>query len=131
MSTAAPHLPERAAIDAYGNGGFRFADMSHQGSLLILPSGMYSWSPRDAGALSQGDFQAVWSEAADIGFLLLGTGDEQIWPNRDIEREFVHKGVALEVMQTGAAVRTYNVLIAEQRPVAAALIAVDSHRLRQ
>ena len=115
-------------IDAYGNGGFRFGGMSHKGSLLILPSGMYSWPPRDAGALDLDDFRPVWQEAADIGFVLLGTGDEQIWPDKQIEREFVHQGVALEVMQTGAAVRTYNVLIAEQRPVAAALIAVDSHR---
>ena len=115
-------------IDAYGNSGFRFRDMSHKGSLLILPSGMYSWPPREASALSTADFEAVWQEAPEIGFLLLGTGDVQTWPDREIERTFVDHDVALEVMQTGAAVRTYNILIGEQRPVAAALIAVDSHR---
>lgn len=105
--------------------------MSHQGSLLILPSGMYSWEPRDADSLKADDFSLAWKEAADIGFLILGTGADQAWPDSSIEREFVEHGIALEVMQTGAAVRTYNVLIAERRPVAAALIAVDSHRLEK
>ena len=73
-------------IDAYGNSGFRFRDMSHKGSLLILPSGMYSWPPADASALRSADFDAVWQEASDIGFLLLGTGDVQTWPDREIER---------------------------------------------
>ena len=89
---------------------------------------MYSWPPKDASSLLLADFDAVWQEASEIGFLLLGTGDVQTWPDREVERAFVEHGVALEVMQTGAAVRTYNVLIGEQRPVAAALIAVDSHR---
>ena len=43
MRPAPAHYPARAPIDAYGNGGFRFADMSHKGSLIIVPSGIYAW----------------------------------------------------------------------------------------
>ncbi len=123
-----PHLPERAPIDAYGNGGFRFAGMSHRGSLLIVPSGIYGWPVGDAAHTGLDDFAMVWPEADEIGFVLFGTGDAQVWPPREVERAFSEKGIGLEVMQTGAAVRTYNVLLAERRPVAAALIAVEDHR---
>ena len=53
------HFPGRAPIDAYGNGGFRFADMSHRGSLLCLPSGIYGWEPKDPLALTSDDFARV------------------------------------------------------------------------
>ena len=43
MRAPQAHFPRRAPIDAYGNGGFRFADMSHRGSILIVPSGVYAW----------------------------------------------------------------------------------------
>ena len=52
-----PHLPGRYAIDAFGAGGFRFGDMSHRGSLLILPSGMWAWpvgEPAAVGAFEVG-----------------------------------------------------------------------------
>ena len=123
-----PHLPEPVAIEAYGNGGFRFSGMSHNGSLLIVPSGIYSWPVSTIDKATPDDFSAVWDEADQIGFLLLGTGLIQTWPDQAIESAFSDAGVALEIMQTGAAVRTYNVLLAEKRPVAAALIAVESHR---
>ena len=55
-----PHYPGRAPIDAYGNGGFRFAGMSHQGSLLVLPSGMYRWDVGDLAMLKPGDFDLVF-----------------------------------------------------------------------
>ena len=69
-----PHYPGRAPIDAYGNGGFRFAGMSHLGSLLVLPSGMYRWDVGDLASLKPGDFDLVFSEANGLDFLLLGTG---------------------------------------------------------
>ena len=56
-------FPGRALLDAYGNGGFRFAEMSHRGSLLLLPSGIYAWPPMDFAQLSVGDFDKVFAEA--------------------------------------------------------------------
>jgi uncharacterized protein len=121
----APHYPGRAAIEAYGNGGFRFAQMSHRGSILCLPSGIYAWEETGAEALAADSFARVFEEAQDIGFLLLGTGRKQVFPSADARDAFTRARIGLEVMDTGAACRTYNVLLAEARPVAAALIAVD------
>jgi uncharacterized protein len=70
-------------------------------------------------------FAKVFEARNEVGFVLFGTGDEQRWPSRAVERRFEAEGIGLECMATGAAVRTYNILLAEQRPVAAALIAVD------
>ena len=125
MSATTPHYPGRAPIDAYGNGGFHFADMSHRGSILCLPSGVYGWEVTHATLLTLDIFAAVLAEAADIGFLLLGTGARQVFPSKEIAKAFADAGLGLEPMTTGSAARTYNVLLAEHRRVAAALIAVD------
>src|SRR4051794_208757 len=72
----AAHFPGRAPIEAYGNGGFRFADMSHRGSLLCLPSGIYGWEPADPLALTAADFERILGEADKIEVLLVGSGKE-------------------------------------------------------
>jgi uncharacterized protein len=118
-------FPGRAPLDAYGNGGFRFADMSHRGSLLLLPSGIYAWPPVSFDALCGNDFVDVFAEVDEIGFLLLGCGSTMQLPDDDIRAVFRENAVGLEAMDTGAAARTYNVLLGEKRAVAAALIAVD------
>ena len=119
-----PHYPARAPIDAYGNGGFRFAGMSHLGSLLVLPSGMYRWDVVDLAALKPGDFNLVFNEAMDLDFLLLGTGLTMSRPPKAIVETFAKRNIRLDFMSTGSAVRTYGVLLAEKRKVAAAFIAV-------
>jgi uncharacterized protein len=124
MSAADARYPGRPPIDAYGNGGFRFADMSHRGSILCLPSGVYAWEPVQPGALEASDLGQALAERAELDLLLLGTGQEQVRPSPELRRAFVEAGVALEAMDTGAACRTYNVLPAEGRPVGAALVAV-------
>lgn len=119
------HFPGRPPIDAYGNGGFRFADMSHRGSLLLLPSGVRDWHPNDPNRLDAGDFAAVLREASDIEILLVGTGVDLKPLPRDVRPLLREAGISADPMSTGAAVRTYNVLLAEERAVAAMLIAVD------
>jgi uncharacterized protein len=119
------HFPGRAPIEAYGNGGFRFADMSHRGSILCLPSGIYGWEPLDRSALVVDDLAKVLAEAGDIQVLLVGTGRELKPLGRELRDAFKSEGISADPMATGAAVRTYNVLLAEDRAVAAALIAVD------
>jgi uncharacterized protein len=120
-----PHYPGRAPIDAYGNGGFRFASMSHRGSLLLLPSGIYGWDVTRFEELRLAHLAIVLAGRDAIDFLLLGTGDEQQFPNSEIRSAFEAVRMGLEPMTTGAAARTYNVLLAEKRRVAAALIAVS------
>lgn len=124
MAQGLAHFPRPTPIDAYGNGGFRFAGMSHRGSLLILPSGIYGWAVPDSGSLTVAALDQVIAERENIGFLLLGMGVAMRRPDPEVRRAFEAAGVGLEPMDTGAACRTFNVLLAERRPVAAALIAV-------
>ena len=120
-----PFYPGRAPIDAYGNGGFRFAGMSHQGSLLVLPSGMHRWDVIELASLKPEDFEPVFAEERDIDFLLLGTGAAMFRPARPILEIFARQNLPIDFMSTGSAVRTYGVLLAEKRKVAAAFIAVQ------
>jgi uncharacterized protein len=119
------HFPGRAPIDAYGNGGFRFADMSHRGSILCLPSGVYGWEPANPEKLSSDDFARVAAEAEGIQILLVGCGRDLRPLPAALRATFRDLRISADPMSTGAAVRTYNVLLAEDRAVAAALIAVD------
>ncbi|MET0600254.1 MAG: Mth938-like domain-containing protein [Mesorhizobium sp.] len=121
----AAHFPGRAPIDAYGNGGFRFADMSHRGSILCLPSGVYGWEPADPQALEPADFERLMAEAGAVQVLLVGTGTTLKPLPASLRTLFKESGISADPMATGAAVRTYNVLLAEDRAVAAALVAVD------
>lgn len=125
MTSEAAKYPGRAPLDAYGNGGFRFAGMSHRGSILCLADSIVAWSATDPETLSTRDFAAVFAERDRIRTLLLGTGRKQVFPPEDVRTAFGEAHIALEAMDTGAACRTYNVLLAEGRAVAAALIAVD------
>lgn len=119
------HYPRQAAIEAYGNGGFRFADMSHRGSILCLPSGIYGWTATADDPFSGERLSMVVAEADKIRFLLFGTGpDIRRLPPALAER-FRKAGMSVDPMSTGAAIRTYNIMLAERRPVAAALVAVD------
>lgn len=117
-------VPGRFKLDAYGNGGFRFAGMSHRGSILTLPSGIKAWDVTHPDQLAASRFAPVIAEAADIEILLIGTGLDMVPLSPAIRDALSAAGMKVDVMQTGAAARTYNVLLAEDRHVAAALIAV-------
>lgn len=119
------HFPGRAPVDAYGNGGFRFADMSHRGSILCLPSGVHGWQIADPLRMTVDDFGLVLEEADKIQILLLGVGKEPAHVPPELRQIFRNAQISVDAMSTGAAVRTYNVLLAEDRAVAAALVAVD------
>lgn len=118
------HFPGRAAIEAYGNGGFRFADMSHRGSLMCLPSGIYGWEPGDPLNPTADDLARVFDEAGEIEILLAGMGPDLKRMRPDVAARLREANIIADAMSTGAAVRTYNVLVAEDRAVAAFFIAV-------
>lgn len=118
------HYPGRAPIEAYGNGGFRFADMSHRGAILCVPSGIYGWRPDTFEALTAADFDRLEDEDG-VEFLLLGTGTELRPVPAAIRERLLAHGVRVEPMSTGAAVRTFNVLLSEGRPVGAGLLPVE------
>ena len=118
------HFPERAAVDAYGNGGFRFAGMSHRGSILCVPSGIHGWAVASAGEIDTVSLARVFEEAADVEVLLLGTGRDLVRPGPEVREAIAAAGLRFDVMPTGAAARTYNIMLGERRKVAAALVAV-------
>lgn len=108
-------------IDSYGGGGFRIAGAFHAGDLMMADDAPTVWS---AGALEVDDFAAVLERANDLDVLLVGMGEE-IAPLPGPTRAALEgAGVGVEVMSTASACRTYNVLLAENRRVAVALIAV-------
>ena len=119
------HFPERVPIDAYGNGGFRFAGMSHQGSLLCLPSGIYSWDLVSHTDFTQQSFEKVFQEADQIEVLLIGTGEKLEPLDSQLRTKFRDQQIMVDSMSSGAAIRTFNVLLAENRAVATSLIAVE------
>jgi uncharacterized protein len=122
---ASPHLPRAAQIEAYGKGGFRFAGMSHRGSLLCLPDGIWPSAVRTPREITEETLALVLAEGAAIDHVLIGTGRD-IWPlPRELAARFAERGIAVEAMTTASALMTYNILLEERRRVAALLIAVD------
>jgi len=117
-------VPGRHQLDAFGAGGFRFADMSHRGSILATPGGVRIWPVTAFSEITLESLQPVLDEAEAIDFLLIGTGDDIAFVPSAWRDRFREAGITIEGMATGAAARTYNVLVGEDRRVAAALIAV-------
>ena len=125
MDRQSPHLPRAAEIETYGKGGFRFAGMSHRGSLLCLPDGIWPCPAARPQDIDAATLALVFAAEPPIDHCLIGAGrDPWILP-RDLAARFADRGIAVETMTTGAAVRTYNILLAERRRIAALLVAVD------
>lgn len=127
-SSGAGYFPRQVGIDAYGNGGFRFAEMSHRGSLLCLPTGMQGWDVTSPAELTLQSLQPVLDLAEQIDVLLIGLGTDIAAIDPAVRNAFRERKVIIEAVGTGGAVRTYNVLLAEERAVAGAFIAVEKAR---
>lgn len=118
-------IPGRYPLDAIGAGGFRFAEMSHKGSIIATPAGIRVWPVARFSEITIESLQPVLDEAGTIDFLLIGTGPDIAFIPPVLRDPLKQAGITVEGMATGAAARTYNVLVGEDRRVAAALIAVD------
>ncbi len=121
----APHLPRQALIDAHGGGGFRFAGMSHRGSLLCLPDGIWPWPISDIAALSEDALALVFARSGDLDFFIIGAGATPWVIPGPLRQRFRDAHLSVDSMTTGPAVRTYNVMLMESRRVGAGLIAID------
>lgn len=117
-------LPGSHVIEGYGAGGFRFADMSHRGSILVLPSGVHAWSPLAPQEITPASLSVLLAEPAGaVELLLIGTGRELVPVSADVRAALRTAGIRVDSMGTGAAISTYNILLGERRRVAAALLA--------
>ena len=119
------HFPGRAPIDSYGRGGFRFAGMSHRGSIMALPDGISEWDAAQGGALGVADFRILEQTASLPQILLVGTGRSITFLDAGLRDYLRALRLNVDTMDTGAAVRTYNILLEEGRSVGAALVAVE------
>jgi uncharacterized protein len=118
-------LPGAHAIEGYGSGGFRFASMSHRGSILALPSGIYTWGAVSSADIDIASFEQVFREApGSIEHILIGTGVDLVPIKASLRQRLGEAGIRPEPMATGAAACTYSILLGEGRRVAAALLAV-------
>lgn len=108
-------------IDSYGGGGFRVADEFRPGDLMMFGPEPLKW---EAGALDAAAFQAVIDNAEDIDVLLVGMGAEIRPLPGEARAALEAAGIGVEIMATPAACRTYNVLLAEDRRVAVAVVAI-------
>lgn len=121
-----PAIPAgKQIIESYGDGRFRVSGRSHEGSVLVFPQEILSWDLSDIAALSVESLTPVIERASDIEVLLLGCGAQMALVPSALRSTLRESGIVIEPMDTGAACRTFNVLMAEERLVAAALIAVD------
>ena len=120
--------PGRVTIDGYGNSGFRFASMSHRGSILVTAAGIHDWRPRLVAGITTDDLVPLGEEKEPFDLFILGSGRQMEMPSKSIRSILTNICSSLEVMSTGAAVTTYNILFAEGRRVSAGLIAVDETR---
>ena len=99
--------------------------MSHRGSILCLPQGIWASEVKRASDIDLEAVSLALSDDAGIDHFLLGTGNDPLNVSRVLRDAFRQRRIVLETMTTGAAVRTYNILLGERRRIGALLVAVD------
>ncbi len=108
-------------VQAYGPAGIRIGGRTYGGALILTPGRIITdWGPRDAAELGSDHLQALLD--LDPELIVLGTGAVQVFPAASLYRVLTARRVGIEVMDTGAACRTYNFLLAEGRRVVAGLL---------
>lgn len=125
MDRASPHLPYPAPIEAYRGGGFRFADLSHRGAILVLPDGIWASPVLSAQEIDAAALALVFDTQPPVQMCLIGAGADPWLVPADLRARARAAGFSIEAMGTGAAVRTYNILLGERRRFAALIIPLD------
>ncbi len=111
-------------IQSYGDGGFTLSQQKVKGSVLVFPEHAEEWQVTDITKLTVADLEKVFKAEPAVEILLIGTGTKQVFIPESLRDAIRVGGMSVDVMDTGAACRTYNILLSEDRRVAAALIAV-------
>ena len=121
-----PLIPEDLkVVESYGPGRFMIGGEAFEGGVLVFPNQVLTWPVSDFAALSPADFKAVGAADPAVEVLLLGTGPRTEFLRPSVKSEIkAAVGLSPEAMDTGAACRTYNILLSEGRRVAAALLPI-------
>ena len=114
--------PQRQVIQSYGDGGFKISGLDHVGSVIVTALKTQSLNLASIAEIDVQEFCEKVKCLGELNVLLLGTGTSILAPNPILGANLQSLGISLEVMSTGAACRTFNVLVAEERLIAAALI---------
>lgn len=120
-----PPAAGRQVIERYGSGGFLIAGVRWSGSVLIFADRTVNWPVTEAGAIDAGALAPVFEEARRPRILVIGCGRGFAMRPEGLDAALREAGIGVEWMDTGAACRTFNVLLLDDREVAAALLAVD------
>lgn len=117
------HLQASTAnvVTGMGDGWVRVGQTEYRANLVLLPDSVVpGWAPQGFDALTEADFESLLASEPEM--VLLGTGDRQRFPHPRLLQSLASARVGVEVMDTRAACRTFNILVTEDRRVAAALI---------
>lgn len=121
-----PLIPEgRQIIQSYGPAGFKINGRVHNGGVIVYPEKTLEWLSSSFSALDESAFDILVPESNNIDVVLLGTGARQEFFSPKLKQALKEKGLSVEAMDSGAACRTYNVLMSEGRRVVAALLPVS------
>ena len=112
-------------VEKYGNGRFMISDHYHESSVLIRPNLTQKWGVKEFSDVTLQSLQSFIDVADEIEVLIIGCGLRTEFIKPSFRNSLRNKGLIVDAMGTGAACRTYNVLLSEGRNVAAALIAVE------
>jgi uncharacterized protein len=119
-----PRFSGQPLVDAYGDGGFRLAGQRFEGSVIVTPRGLFPWTPKAVQEISPASLAAVIEASGEFDFLIVGSGEVTARLPADARRRLESQTIFPDVMATAPACRTYNLMLSENRRVAAALIAV-------
>lgn len=126
MADITPQIQQgRQLIQGYGGGGFRIAGTAYQSSVIVLPEQTLPWAVQSYEDITVPAFEPLLADDIGVEVLLIGCGARMGMPKPEIRDALKPFSIVPEWMDTGAACRTFNVLLAEDRAVAAVLIAVD------
>ncbi len=118
-----PLVPQgRQFIQRYRDGIFRITEIDYKGPVLVTPERTQLWAAPEVADLTLEDFQPLLETPGAVELVLLGCGARMALPPPTLRARLKEAGLVLEPMDTGAACRTYNVLMGEDRRVAAALL---------
>jgi uncharacterized protein len=121
LSTPSAHLQ---LVQSYRAGGFTIAGVRHEGSVLVLPGVTRPWPPGAPEEIALDTLGPVLEAEPAVEILVVGAGARFALVGAELRAALKARGIVVESMDTRAACRTFNVLLAEERRVAAALIAL-------
>ncbi|WP_308910123.1 Mth938-like domain-containing protein [Pseudokordiimonas caeni] len=119
------HPDDVLLVEGYGEGGFRLMGRRFEGGVIVLPGGVYPIEATDIASLTLADFGKALNADPKIDLVLIGTGARMSLVPSALRAKLDAAGIGHDIMDTGAAARTYNVLLLEERRVAALLLPVD------